>query len=1108
MPPRTSSAARAPRAAVATKARPQPLLGLDKRLVLNQWLLSLFGVQEFEKLTDLLKDPEYEGYSDDNSTKFLGPLAGLPNRSVTLSLDALRGYDENIVRHWKQIVERRELVSGLSLYLKYFQYLALLFTEIYLDRYFRDPQALCAALTHHANSFSIGQAPGDQVGTYSEDDLRKLAYWQATGSGKTLQMHVNILQYRHYLALHDRVHELNRVILLTPNEGLSKQHLNEFGRSKLEAKLFRKDSDKGFTSQSIEIIDINKLADESKDKTVAVDAFEGNNLVLVDEGHRGAGGEDWMGKRRALVEQGFSFEYSATFGQAMKAAKDTALTQEYAKCIIFDYSYKYFYRDGYGKDYAIFNLNDDAQADVRLNYLTGGLLAFYQQLRLYRDRPATFAPYLLAQPLMVFVGGSVTRGTLTRDISDIVDILQFLAAVVHPAQRSAVIQRIEQLLNGQAGLLDEGEREIFANSFGYLHERNLTAEQIYVDLLRVVFDAPAAGLLHVENLKGIDGELGLRVGTSEPFGVINIGDAAGLIREIERTNDLAVARGEPEPLAVSEPEFVGSLFRRIEEDNSPVNVLIGSKKFTEGWSSWRVSSMGLMNIGKSEGSQIIQLFGRGVRLKGYSFGLKRSRKVQEELHIPAPKEIDRLETLNIFGVRASYMAEFRKYLEDEGLPSNTNLVSLTLPTLKPFASLPRLRIIAVQDGIDFKQQGPRPTLGRVTGNRRPSSVLIDWYPKIESQRSTGAHSNSDAVNKHEVTLNPKHLAFMDLDAILFELLRFKNEKSWYNLNITREGISDLLEHPDWYKLLIPTNALVFRNVGQVRMWQEVAVALLKKYCDTFYKFKKSEYEARYLEYRDLELDPERNPNLITEYNFLIQPTQSDLIIQLTQLKADIEQGRLEPPTFEPNYFKVLLFNRHLYVPLVYLRSKFVDVKPVALNEGECDFVLQLQAFYEADKPFFADKELYLLRNQSRGKGIGFFEAGNFYPDFILWLFHAGKQYVTFVDPKGLRNLRGPEEDPKISFYRIIKDVEQRLGDPDVVLNSFIVAPTPYKEVAHWNAGAGPMSISDFKARNVYFQGDERDSYSYVGEILARIVLAGPHPLTPSPVQGEGEPRAS
>ena len=49
--------------------------------------------------------------------------------------------------------------------------------------------------------------------------------------------------------------------------------------------------------------------------------------------------------------------------------------------------------------------------------------------------------------------------------------------------------------------------------------------------------------------------------------------------------------------------------------NSSINILIGSKKFSEGWNCWRVSTMGLMNIGQSEGSEIIQLFGRGVRLK-------------------------------------------------------------------------------------------------------------------------------------------------------------------------------------------------------------------------------------------------------------------------------------------------------------------------------------------------------------------------------------------------------------------------------------------------------------------------------------------------------------
>ena len=37
---------------------------------------------------------------------------------------------------------------------------------------------------------------------------------------------------------------------------------------------------------------------------------------------------------------------------------------------------------------------------------------------------------------------------------------------------------------------------------------------------------------------------------------------------------------------------------------------------------------------------------------------------------------------------------------------------------------------------------------------------------------------------------------------------------------------------------------------------------------------------------------------------------------------------------------------------------------------------------------FDDRQVYLLSNLSKGRGIGFFEAGNFYPDFILWQVHG------------------------------------------------------------------------------------------------------------------------
>ncbi|MBR0212982.1 MAG: hypothetical protein IJQ55_05245 [Alphaproteobacteria bacterium] len=109
----------------------------------------------------------------------------------------------------------------------------------------------------------------------------------------------------------------------------------------------------------------------------------------------------------------------------------------------------------------------------------------------------------------------------------------------------------------------------------------------------------------------------------------------------------------------------------------------------------------------------------------------------------------------------------------------------------------------------------------------------------------------------------------------------------------------------------------------------------------------------------------------------------------------------------------------------------------------------------------------MLRNRSKGIGYGFFEEGNFYPDFILWHIKNGVQHITFIDPKGIRNLDG-QTDPKITFYHRIKEIEQLLGKPDVVLNSAIISNTQIQNV-NWR---GDWTETDFTGHNVFFQTED------------------------------------
>jgi len=1050
------------------------------KLVLNQWLLSLFQAKRFEDLAEPLRSEGLEGLDENNVHHFHHALTAQLFNLTQLPTELLLEYDQNIVRHTQRLNERRITRGEPPIAWKYFQYLALLFTEIYLDRYFRDPRALLAELNEQIAAYNDDKPEPDRLaaldpGAEAWPQLNKLAFWMATGSGKTLMMHAHILQFQFYLEKYGRRRELNRILLLTPNEGLSQQHLREFEAAGIDAELFDKDARGLFTGKAVEILEVTRLRDDMGEKTVAVDAFEGNNLVLVDEGHRGAsGGGDgaWMRFRNALCEKGFSFEYSATFGQAVKG--NAGLTDLYARNTLFDYSYRYFYGDGFGKDYQILNLDAGTQQSHLELYLVACLLSFFQQQRLYREREGAFRPFQIEKPLWVFVGGSVTATLARRDASDIVEILQFLAR--YASDRAGSIQRIERVLT--QGLVTADGRNLFAERFAYLSKSGLTASQVFEETLATLFNAPGGGQLYVENLKGATGEIALRLGAeNDAFGVINVGDDAKLAKLCDENG-----------LATGEREFSGSLFHEINRPHSPVNLLIGSKKFTEGWSSWRVSTMGLMNVGKGEGAQIIQLFGRGVRLRGYETSLKRSGRVTLPEGFERPKHIGVLETLGIYGIHADYMAQFRDFLKEEGLPTNDDRVEFLLPVIKNLGTqqLKTVRLKKTINGVStelghaFRKLGPVPIVrppdpsdAIEAKNLHENPVVLDWYPKIQAMRSRGLAAGEDERVKNQAHLSPRHVAFLDVDALYFELERFKAERGWYNLDITRQGIDELLADQAWYRLLIPVEELAFDSFERVRLWQEIALSLLKKYIERYYLFRKREWELPHLEYRALDGD---DPNFLGvkdsseegHYRVMIDRSQEDIVSKLSDLKNAIEKREMKPWEFRG--IKAVWFGRHLYQPLLYLDSNAVEISPAPLNKGEYRFVEDLKRFHDENEEFFQDRELYLLRNLSRGRGVGFFEAGNFHPDFILWLLAAGKQHVFFVDPKGIRNLgRG---DPKIRFHETIKEIEARLGDPAVRLQSFIVSNTPSATMRMlWD-----MEKSEMQSQHVLFQEEDKDSY--------------------------------
>lgn len=1088
-------------------------------LVLNQWMMGFFKGGSLAALKNRLGEDRHEGIDEDGQTGFFHELHQNLFEVDRISEQDSRRYDLNIVQHWNAITEQRNKIEGTVLNMKYFQYLSLLFTEIYLDWYFNQRQQLLDGLNEGVQEYNANLVANNEAEhcfkPFDADELNKLAFWNATGSGKTLLLHVNIKQYLHYFQHWQHSSDFpDKIILLTPNEGLSRQHLEELRLSGFGfCRLFDKNRS-GVFKGTIEVIDINKLGDEMGEKTVAVESFDGNNLVLVDEGHRGTGtaAGAWMSRREVLVRGGFAFEYSATFGQAvakglnvLKAEEDlikkkakvlfetanlrklteaqklqltltgddkrkarTMATREiYAKSILFDYSYKFFYEDGYGKESLILNLRDEdyTQEDTARQYFTACLLSFYQQQYLWNANRAKLADFNVEKPLWVFVGN-----TVAGEDSDILNVLKFLAGFLN--DEAVTKQWLKDLLADTPRLLDAKGRNIFRNRFTSLMQ--FSADVVYADILRKLFNAEAPQRLKVVNLKSSKGELALRVGDAKPFGLINIGDDAGFFKEAEKIENQELFDTEAD-------DFGNSMFGTLNSKDSELHVLIGSRKFTEGWSSWRVSTMGLLNMGKGEGSQIIQLFGRGVRLKGKEYSLKRSIPSQR----PKGVHLERLETLNIFGVNAGYMATFKEYLKDEGITSSDEMIELDFETR---ANLPisKLKTLALSDGFkDNQVNGFKrthfPWLYEVPaafeGKIKTAHIERDLYPKIEAmstQDKADVTPNADIRNKGKIA--EATMALFDFDRIYLALQEFKQLRSWSNLRLEPSRLMDFCKtRDDWYTLYIPPTELNIRNITDIGKQEDILIRLLQDYTDRFYRSLKTAYEGQFYGIVHVREDDD---TLLKVYHFEIDNNEDgeEYAKRIRALQLLVTDGKLgEASGWNAGQMVAICFDHHLYYPL------FSTVDGSSLNNGavplkmrplvfdapsEVQFVRDLEAFYKSPlgQKVIGKRSLYLLRNaDTKNKGLGFALAGNFYPDFLLWLVddETGAQWLNFIDPKGLRQMN--LNDPKLGLYEEVKVIQEKLGDSKLTLNAFIVSGTQFASLLNVSC-----KQEELEARNVLF----------------------------------------
>jgi hypothetical protein len=1044
------------------------------RLALTAYFRDAFGVGDIHDPRSVRDfygalEGQREGYDAEGRSYVYRVLQG---RVRCIDAPTLLAYDVNVGHHTEALNRGR----SEPIVLKYFQVLAALMTEHYLDRATREPDAFLADLNAFVLEQNKAQRGPVDFPSFSSDDLSKLAYWMATGSGKTLLMHLNYYQYLHY-----QPGVAENILLVTPNEGLSQQHITEMRKSGIPCRRFDATTSDLFAAgpNAVKVIEITKVVEEKSGggKSVDVSHLEGRNLVFVDEGHKGAGSEAqaWRSRRAALAESGFTFEYSATFGQGVSGA-GTEIEEEYGKAILLDYSYPRFYHDGYGKDYRILNLEQELTRGIADRYLLANLLSFYEQLRCYATNYAAFYHHYNVQPpLLVFIGHTVTAektwSTLGaadhQSLSDVQEQVLFLHRVLRN-EGDWVPAAIEDILGGQAGLEDADGKPLFRDAFPTLRSIRLDGEAFYTDMLQRLFHVAASSSLHLVDLHSAEGEIGLRASAADRFfGLINIGDAP---------NFLKLVKDRMPEIVIDEEQFTDSLFRAINRQDSAINVLIGAKRFIEGWDSWRVSTMGLMNIGRGEGPQIIQLFGRGVRLLGKDRSLKRSTRLEG----PHPGNLPLLETLNIFGVRAKYMAQFRDYLTKEGIDVEER-ETVAIPTrISKDLQGRDLLVVRPQAGRLFEEQ-VRLALD-IDEGCVPTINLMPRAEKLVSEGLVAENPEAWAVDNRQ-WLPTGVLALFDRNRVYREIWQFRTTRGYRNLLVSPKVLGRILETRQ-YELRCPPSMLQIASFADVRRLEDIALMILRKYVDRYYAAAHRKWEQDQMAYHLLD---QGDDNLITAYEARVKSSAVHFLQTLREMLSDA--ALYDNDKGLPNRVH---FDRHLYLPLL-LEDQGTDpvvrYVPPGLNPGEGAFVKHLRRYVSSPEAqallVDGDLELFLLRNQSRGRGVGFLvDAERYFPDFIMWVKHNAAQDIVFVDPHGLITAGDLDANPKVRFGQTIKEYQEKLnkraGRDDVGLHSYIISQTSFEKLAKQT---GLTSRDEFHARHVYFTDDDQYPRLLLADVL-------------------------
>jgi len=806
--------------------------------------------------------------------------------------------------------------------------------------------------------------------------INRMCFWMATGSGKTLVI-IKLIKILKQLMARGEVPEYD-ILFLTHRDDLIEQfkrmvdEVNYANAEKIELRELKEYPEvkrqRYLFGTPVFYYRSDNISDEQKEKIIDFRNYdnEGKWYIFLDEAHKG---DKEDSKRQHIYSifsrNGFLFNFSATFTDP----RDVITTA-------FEFNLSSFIQTGYGKHISVlrqeiraFREDEDYSDDEKQKIVLKSLILLIYSKKFY-EKISEIETKLYHKPLLLTLVNSINKED--ADLKIFFRELERIGKgeIEDKIFKESIDELWEELKEEPEFVFEDGKKIKIDKKFF----KSITLKDVW----KYVYNSDSPGEIEVSFRPSDKKQVAFKLTTSDThFALSKTGNIPNWLKEeLSRFN--VNHRFEEE-----------GFFERINRDDSPINILMGSRAFYEGWDSNRPNIINFINIGTGTDAKkfILQSIGRGIRIEPIANKRRRlielynNKEIEDDLFGRIKDSVLPLETLFVFGTSRNALLTVIKELKHEKKDKGEQIslfVNKSIqrqPLLIPVYKLANYPLMKKRELVKFEI------------SREDFEILKKYSEYI----------NDDRVFLMNYDTTPEKVRVLRETLYNPDQYYKYRERSFKNIHIFVQRLFD-------YFSVTPEELKEFKELDkEIRHFRNIKVYL------------KSVGEIL------------KSIEMVKDYPVKIKELQSQYG-KIPPDEYDRKRGRIKKEVvFESNHKKIRIkyVANHYYLPLILSDEEKIDyIKHIIKTPSEVKFINDLEQYLNEDGNKFNEFDWWLFSKLDESLDEVYIPYYNpdtnriskFNPDFIFWLKRGNNYSIVFIDPKGTKHT---DYKHKVDGYKMI-----------------------------------------------------------------------------------------